>query len=322
MEDNKQSILYRPSLEVPRSYYADGIIEPKEEQELIKQAPLESSNDLIKEIESIKKTLLFLPSAIRLCTESILNLVHFLLILIEDNYEESDAEDENYEITTPSDKPSIVPGDNSVIPPHIDLDDIFSTEHKSPIIIREQITEKIKINRSYSRSTYDISVYYIEKLKNILTDYHNQLLIQKELKQVLNTKYNEPLLDQENNLAHSILQTLLKSQHEKESKMRLYQKLYNEKEGLTLLKSLEYSKLTLLKNVDAAPTHMKLYYKHMQMLESEKNKLDKKLFEYYRYLDSSLILLQDCLNLNITEAIAKVELNKINDKYKKEHNLL
>ena len=322
MEDNKQSILYRPSLEVPKSYYADGVIEPKEEQEIIKQTPLKPSQNLIDQIESLQRTLLFVPDAITPCIESILNLVRFLLILIDDLYEESDENDNEYEITTPSNRPNIIPGDSTTIAPDIDLDDIFSNEHKPSVIIRNQITDEVKIKRNYSRSTYDISAFYIEKLNNILADYHTQLMVQPELKQVLEIIYKDPLLDKENYLAHSIMQALLKSQKEKQDKMRLYQKLYNEKESITVLKSLEYSKLTLLKSMSHQPKNPRLYYKHIQMIESEKNKLDKKLFEYYRYLNSSLILLEECLNLHITEAIAKVELNKINEEYKKEHDLL
>ena len=316
-ETQKNSILYRPSLQVPKDYYADGFLNYPENENLSNTQPVRPQ-DLITQIETLQKILLFIPGAIRPCVESILDLVRFLLILIEPL--DSETEDDLYEITTPDDAPEIRPGEGTTLNPDTDLDKIFSNGHKPSVILREQATEEAKIERNYSRSTLDISLYYIDRLSGLLTDYHSRLLKNSKLQSVLEDVYKEPLLDYSDAVAHSILQTLLKSQKEKDNKLRLYQKLYNEKESLTLLKSLEYSKLTLLKTTGHAPKNPYLYYKYVQTMESEKNKLNKKLFEYYRYLDSSLDALETCLNLHLTEAIAKIELYEINENYKKERN--
>lgn len=322
--DNKNNILYRPDLELSKNYYADGKLNYLETQEDTSKVEITSEN-LQEQIELIKRSLLFVPGAIRPQTESILNLVYFLLIIIDKV--DGDKDDVIYEIIKPETNPGIIEGDTITEPkPDINTDnkldieeeikipiDSFFKDHKPVTVLKQDITEEVKIKRNYSNSTLEITKFYISKIGDVLATYHAQVFANPQIIDYLEEVYKTSLVDYKDYVAHSILQTLLKSQQEKISKMRLYQKLYNQKECLTILKSLEYSKLTLLKMTGNAPKDPKLYYKHIQTIETEKKRLEKKMFEYYRYLDSSLDILNSCLNMHLTEGIAKAELHKIND---------
>lgn len=297
--EKKIDILYRPDLGIPKSYYADGKLNDSEittSDTVIKT----EIDDVKVQIESLKQLLLFIPGEIRSQTESILNLVHFLLIITEEP--DGDANDNVYEITKPDSNPGI----------NNDAVNEFFKDHTPITILKENLTDEAKVKRHYSNSTLEITKFYLNKLGDILASYHSQLLLNPKAATYLEENYQTGLTDYKNYVAHGILQTLLKSQQEKMSKMRLYQKLYNEKQSLTILKSLEYSKLTIIKTIGNAPKDPKLYYKHIQTIETEKKRLDKKMFEYYRYLDSSLDILENCLNMHLTEGIAKAELHEIN----------
>lgn len=305
--ENKINILYRPDLGIPKNYYSDGKIN----YPIIKEIDSNTSStpqDLQNQIESLKQSLLFIPSEIRPQTESILNLVYFLLTITD--APDGNEEDNTYDIIKPDTDSSIV---NNTTPDINSSVDHFFKDHKPVTILKQTTTDDTKIKRYYSNSMLEVTRFYISKLGDILASYHAQLFANPQATNYLEEVYKTSLTDYKNYVAHSILQTLLKSQQEKISKMRLYQKLYNKKQSLTLLKSLEYSKLTLLKLMGNAPKDPKLYYKHIQTIETEKKRLDKKMFEYYRYLDSSLEVLDNCLNMHLTEGIAKAELHKIND---------
>lgn len=298
--ENKFDILYRPDLELDKSYYADGKLDTSKIAVSTTTSETETQN-MQAQIESLKQLLLFIPGEIRSQTESILNLVHFLLIITETS--DGDADDNTYQIT----KPDSNPGTNN------DAVNQFFKDHTPVTILKENLTDDAKIKRHYSNSTLEITRFYLNRLGDILASYHSQLLLNPKAANYLEENYKTGLTDYKNYVAHSILQTLLKSQQEKISKMRLYQKLYNEKQSLTILKSLEYSKLTLIKTIGNAPKDPKLYYKHIQTIETEKKRLEKKMFEYYRYLDSSLDVLENCLSMHLTEGIAKAELHEINN---------
>lgn len=298
--ENKFDILYRPDLELDKSYFADGKLDTSKAAISTTTSETETQN-MQAQIESLKQLLLFIPGEIRSQTESILNLVHFLLIITEGP--DGDADDNTYQIT----KPDSNPGTNN------DAVNQFFKDHTPVTILKENLTDDAKIKRHYSNSTLEITRFYLNRLGDILASYHSQLLLNPKAANYLEENYKTGLTDYKNYVAHSILQTLLKSQQEKISKMRLYQKLYNEKQSLTILKSLEYSKLTLIKTIGNAPKDPKLYYKHIQTIETEKKRLEKKMFEYYRYLDSSLDVLENCLSMHLTEGIAKAELHEINN---------
>lgn len=291
--NKKVSILNRPNLNRINFYdskalFTEHIVTPEKEQ-------VEESLKKHIQIESAKKLLMFVPGELKHAVESIINLVHFFLILVEDetkDYEEEIIIEEN-------DKD--------------EKDDIFTDGHKPTAVIKTEITEQDKIKNEYARNILEVNDYYIYELKEILTNFICKLNNEPEILDYINSDINSLVNANKLEMVNKI-QVLLKTSQEKQSKMRLYKKLYTEKESLVILRSLEYSKLSLLNLSKEKKLKDAIAMERMQTYLGEAKKLEKKQFEYFRYLNSSLSLLDKCMSLHFSEGLLKKEIFKLEEK--------
>lgn len=289
-------ILHRPNFEIPKHYETDGRISHYSETN-ISPEKFQPTKELIKEIDALKPIVRFVPDAVAKAINTSLDLVRFFLILVEDTpviedetiITEEDNEDDDYNKYFP---------DN---PPHIVID----KGHHRP----EQIIES-----KYYQTIVDISQKYLVQIKDVYMNYNLLLLNKPELLEVLPLVFEGDLSHQPleiQNIGHA----LLKSQQAKEANLRLSSKLYNEIQALNVLKSLEYSKLSLIRLSKQTPQDAILAYKHKQVVAQEERRMERKYYETYRYLDSSIKLIEDCLNQHATEAYAKLALKNANVKF-------
>lgn len=301
-----KSILYKPYFNIPSTYetqsqFEQTVVTPSEEY-------IENKTDeLEKQIVTVEKKLIFVPGEMKNSTQSILDLVKFFLILVKDDYDEGQDKNEEDIIITEND-------------PDSKWDTIFPDKHKPTQVSVQRLSKEQSLKYDYASNTVDVMTTYITELDEILTQYLCKIVTKPQSILFIDSYYNTKLDDYNNGTAHNILQSLIKSQQAKFSKMRMYNKLFNENEGLCLLKSLEYSKMSVLKQQLNMPKEEYLLFKHKQMLFAEKEKLDKKHYEFYRYLNSSLKLMEECLSLNFTEALSKYELFIIAEENKKQAN--
>lgn len=282
-----RSILYKPYFHIPKNYHTEKNFYPTlptiEQESSEKKEPT-----ALDEIESIENLIPFIPGKMQDSVKSILNLVYFFLVLVEKI--NPDKGKETIIITKP-DPPN-------PIPPYYKL--IFPDKMEPNRVITHVPNEALKIECDYAKNVLDVSTYYLKKLKEILAHFLYKIIADPQIAPFVSeyTLNGHPLTKEE----HLLFQNFLKTNQQKQSQIRLYNKLFNERESITLLKSIEYSKTSLLRNVQETFEDATLYLHHKQILMQEKNVFDKKQYEYYRYLNGSLSLLEECLDLQLKES--------------------
>lgn len=303
-------IFYRPQLEIPESFHTDGAmphtvsIPPAAETQTQTSVTLTYLKDTCKKA---LKSLITLPVPIRQPIETGLFTVQFVLTLIPENKYENIKKPiapENIHITeyTPHET------ETTHTKPFEDvLSNIFGAQ-KIEYVTK---TDSERIDYKYYASICNIIEDYLDKVNCALAKYHTELVTQVgfdhlELAQRhYVADYNtivETLGKDEGNISDLLVrQNALRNQ-----KLRLLNKLCNERTSITHIKSCELSRLLLHRYYNIQKNND---YFHdvtlMQQIKDEESKLDKKIAQFYKYLNTSITLADECLALYAYEAIAK-----------------
>lgn len=313
-----KDIFYRPNLQRQQSYYSDGDIEDTQLPSLVSVQPVQKTVTALKRnIEDIKKVLILVPGEMSKPISSVLLSVEFLLTLIDtDKYDEVLSSGDKDYIVSENERPDYKPVTT------ISVSDLLSKNYSSKKIDTDQLSKIERVKRDYYKSLCSIANYYMDQLKQSLTEYNvniiNNLGLAEEdlnfLEKNFTSSYNELVKELDKNVGH-IADYLNKSRIIKDQKLRMCNKLFNDRQSLTHVKSLELSKELVLRYCQNEKTND---YDFDTILVAqtilEENKLDKKLQEYYKYLNSSVILVDECLKMHVKEGILK---KKLEDKKEK-----
>lgn len=313
-----KDIFYRPNLQKQQSYYSDGDIEDTQLPSLVSTQPVQKTVTALKRnVEDIKKVLILVPGEMSKPISSVLLSVEFLLTLIDtDKYDEVLSSGDKDYIVSENERPNYKPVTA------ISVSDLLSKNYSSKKIDTDQLSKIERVKRDYYKSLCSIANYYMDQLKQSLTEYNvniiNNLGLAEEdlnfLEKNFTSSYNELVKELDKNVGH-IADYLNKSRIIKDQKLRMCNKLFNDRQSLAHVKSLELSKELVLRYCQNEKTND---YDFDTILVAqtilEENKLDKKLQEYYKYLNSSVILVDECLKLHVKEGILK---KKLEDKKEK-----
>lgn len=321
MED-KRNIFYQPDLKLEKHYETEGKFTDKGSYINTTQTEVQTIPNLIEEIDMLKKTLIFVPDAISKAINTMLVTLHFILIL---------ADDEKITEDLTNDKDSIINGntvgdliitehnktefeedkDNGEVP-----DGFFNKRFRSKKITTEGLTLADKINRKYYKGVYSISNSYLDKIKSVLSNYNVNLISAIPIKDlgILEKPYTlsyDQLVEQLGVEKGHLSDFLVKTEKVRHQKERMLHKLFNDEKSLVLIKKCELSRSLLCRYYDKAKTGDFLQDSIlMQQIKGEEERLDQNINQLYRYLNSSVVLTDECLSLYLKEGIIKDNINK------------
>lgn len=311
-------ILYRPKLGIQKNYNTDGQIQPiRDYQEVvIEEGKVEHLIDVANQILALKDISSQLPSELQPIVKTMINTLEFIFIQIDPDYIPGEIGEDGS--TTEED------ADISITAPEDDADEEMPEEDKwlysdvvPNVVIKTIPQDKIKlINKVYCGTLLEITKDYISVFKNTTTQYFMDIaMLMKEHKKsgisFAEKRYTYKTTDIKNANLHHISDFIVKSQIIRNQKQRLMNKLISEEESLNKITACELARELSIRYEKEQLKENKTYkdlFNNMSLKESRlqyEQKMDNNLYELYKYLNSSVILLDECLRLYIREAQAK-----------------
>lgn len=318
-----KDIFYRPKLELDKHYETTGKIEqPKAYINSDVTNEPRTISTLIDEIEHTKKAIVFMPDPIIKITNTMLLTLQFILILAKDDKAEDDIKRGGDKPTNGNNRGKIIVSEHD----HTDFDDptipynLFNNHFKSKKLETEKLTKEDKLNRRYYKAFFSIGDHYLIKIKEMVANYqvgvindigleHIHLLTQNYIS---NTQQIKDINPKKCNISDFII----KSQIIRSEKQRMLEKLFNDRESLTLIKSCELSRSLLKRYYNQERTGIFQNDSTLvQQIQSEEQKLNKLINQFYRYMNSSVVLTTECLHQYLKEGIFKKDLELEKEKY-------
>lgn len=321
MQD-KQNIAYRPSLEITKRYDTDGKIKSPIPA-LLLQPPTkaEQIQQIEETIDRLYETIVFLPEAIKRPAKVILNTLELIYVSIDQEYIFNPSEeDPDFEIEEDTDFDK-VDEDGNVTDSEKDNDIQLSKVQPSYIInIKED--DKIKvIQQKFYDALLQITEHYIDQYEASTTSYFIELgkLLNRmgtDDLSFVNNLYTINVNKIKNPDLKHVSDFIVRSQVARDQHYRMFNKVCNDRESLNLMKACEASKELLVryeKEKYIENTDEKQRFKNLLLYESRasyEKRIEQNLYSLYKYLNSSVILLGECLNMYAKEAEAKLILMK------------
>ena len=299
----KLDILYKPDLDYDRRYDSEGYIENVDDIEELEVEEESSSADIVDEINTI---LTLLPDDMK-------DVVNRPLSIIETLYDE---------LKGITDKPVIK--DEVIVSEDIetndnkpDMPDDFFRDDDDPFVITVNNKDKLAIiEDTYKYDFACIINDYTNKLKDALTHYINSVLISfknidtEMYSKVLDT-YNLSTDNVSDNYKH-LSDLIIRSQITRQMNMRLYNKLFSIDKTISHIRACKIGveqKLRYYASEYQTESGFNDFISN-RFLENSRKMYDEKykqnFFNLYKYLNSSVILSNECFKLLINEAQAKI----------------
>lgn len=309
-----KDILYRPELEYEKSYYTEGHIESD-----INSNPLEGDSkpnrkkelsDLINKIKNNFELLppqfidVFLPPFIGTAA---------VISEIPDIYKDPEAEEKKEK--TIIDIPIIPDGDledDGLYDPFGKTNDIYVNIEPEPINVEEQL------RKQYSEDLMEIVKDYFIKLNNAMEKYiYNSILsfgeISNKKDKMLSNVSTKNVKDSK---LHHLSDFITKSEIMLKQKLMISKKLYDIDETIVQLRICRISNEQRVRyaKIKEQPGKTKLESTSNKILRESQivsqKKYEENFFGLYKYLNSSVILLNECTNTLSKQNYAKALINE------------
>lgn len=325
MPDNKRydkyNILEKPILLPDRSYETDGYLD---KQPIIISEDIEQDNDLLETLEQIDTTYNMcniLPDEIKVVLQDILQVLS----------EETQAQIiERIENTFYS--PNIyIPDQTEPDVPYIDIDvyvepdinltdDIFSSE-PSVVVETEAVKSMIDLSQeAFKKDNTDLKAHYVGKIQEMTHRYFqimSSLAVDCNVPDFtyLNKYFDSESVVVDNNSLH-LKDHITKSQIIRDQKQRIFNKSYTTDKTLILTRSwlaAEKQRERYLAETYKTPNSLSSTMSNDLLLmnrDESDERYNTALYNNYKYLNSSVIISSDILDMQINEAQAKSQLIK------------
>jgi hypothetical protein len=326
--DDKENLFYRPSLQPDRDYYSDSISsdEPLIVTEIetgTETTPSDRVSQLIEDILEIKEVSKFLPSEIPTILEGPLDpLLEQIHVMFPKGEAEGLLEVPLTEIND-SEIEDPLPG----IFPILDVIDEYTyLDVELPNLLPQATDIKIEIvtpksladiaRDTYMHDTIDLKEDYIKKLQTVIQKYlQEMIMIMSETGISKIEDLTKPYDGSAVNIFNINLQHLgdyvVRSQIVREQKIRLFKKTHNIDQTMMHMRAWH-----------AAQKQRERYYAEKYgdsenylntqsngLLRESRAQYDKKynhtLYDMYKYLNASVMIIDDTLNMSLKESQAK-----------------
>ena len=305
--EEMNDIFYKPNLWLDKSYLTDGSISFQQEDsqpvnEITQTVTI--LEDVMDSLVSMRKTISQLPIDLQKNVNTLMSTVEFIFIQIDENYITDNTEDGDMVIEYPEKEDT-----------QLDDDAYWGSDEFKSVVIKTLPSDRIKeINKIYCQTLLEITNHYVQKMRQATSKYFTELgpLIEEhEDVRFINSKYTYSVDNVLNADLHHISDFIAKSQIIRKQKQKMHAKLLSERESLIKIKSCEvarelwirYEKEKYVSNNDYSDiqSNMLLNESRLQYEAKMKNNL----YELYRYLTSSVKILDECLEIYSRESKAK-----------------
>lgn len=309
LKKNKHDIMYRPELDYDKSYDTIGFIDEYEEntEDISSPAVIDELKDKINGVNALIQ---LLPSDIQEIAKKPLEALQHVIGDIDTDPEKLPSIEE---IITYNPIKENVLDDSIPNSPFRDEEDPInieiSTNNKTDIIKKE-----------YEYDLVSIIDDYIDKLDKALNDYLQNMLTlitgeSTDLFSKLLNKYNINTSTISTNYKH-LSDLIIRSQISRNMKAKMYNKLFNIDKTITHIRMCKVGVQQRLRYYEASYSTKKSLDDTVgnKFLEASRKQYDQKYNEnfinLYKYLNSSVMVLTECMNQFINEAHAKIILHK------------
>lgn len=326
MADNKEHILYRPVLEPERDYRSEAIFQDNSVTNPDPPTLPDQSDGLINDFEELKNIISIAPPAIHPIIQTIDKLIRRLQVAFPDGYYGNEPETQKEIIYKGGTNTKKIDSINSTTYNSTNnfggLPNLFPKPTNIAIdVVKPRSIVNIAIDK-YRKDTIDLQKYYLSQLQTALQTYFHQMLM-------IMAEVNLPNVDSLTfdfdgkavkipagmNLEH-LRDYIVRSQIMREQKSRLFRKTHNVDQTVMHMRAWHVSEK------ERERYYSEQYGSSATYLDSEGNAIlrecrstyDKQyaqsLYDMYKYLNSSVIVVSDILDMSLKEAKAKGALLK------------
>lgn len=314
-----KDLLYRPDLSYDKNYYTEGnIYDFNEEQNINSQ---DSTDNLYDRLDNINDMLQEIISKLPVIPTDLLDVFLPSFIIVNDVLKDF-IDNPDKKLPTPSDdnnieiipRPIII-GDPSD-PELIDVpEDPFGIEEDVYINIENtEIPEVDIIEREYVLDLIDVLQDYIIKYNNVLDKYIANVMTSLSLSDFSSLKVIATKNLKNDDLSH-VTDYLTKSKIALRQKLKLYSKMFDMDETIFHIRSVKvvneqrkrYRTNKKIKDENALTKSANDLLRE-SILVAEK-KYEENFYGLYKYLNSSVILFNECTNVVIKQKQALVLIN-------------
>lgn len=311
-----KDLLYKPNLTYDKDYYTEGNIYTDSED--ISNNDSSSSNNLTSKVEVLEELKNELLSKLPLIPESVKDIIKPSIDLIGDVVDDlvnkkddfEDDKDDDIEIMPvyPSDN------DSEKVPTEVP-DNPFKSESTNTITLPDTTIDiEEEIEKKYAEDLTDILSDYIKKQNNAIQNYINSLLTYAAYAETTNMNRYTSKTIKNKNLTH-ITDYITKSKISIRQQIKLYNKLFTIDETIYHLKSVKVAKEQLKRyKLNEEMEDKNLLTKSANDLLTEsiliaEKKYEENFYGLYKYLNSSVILFNECMNTFVKQKRSLILLN-------------
>jgi hypothetical protein len=315
-------ILYRPNLDYEKNYKSEGVFDKNTSNAttpntVTDNKSIQSIQDMLNRIESILPSI---PEDIARVFIEPLKGVQYLINQLDPTYYDPDYISSNNQMTISSPDEIITPTNNN----SNDQDDFPSSVFSDVALWQVKIHNDdpiVKIEKEYNNIIGSMLIDYFNNLNQTVNKYLSNITVvvsQSGLNNIAFTakRYSGVTTKIKNNNLMHVADSLVRSQIVRDQKQKMYKKLFNSNETITHVRACKIAKELKKRYYSENPVKNDDYLDYAKniMLDNVKIAYDKKykenLFNLYKYLNSSVILINECFSMFIQEAQAKAILIK------------
>ena len=322
--DDKENLFYKPDLQPDRNYRSEAIIEEVDVPEIVE---VDVPPTVVEQFEEIKEVLEFLPTEIVPTVDGIVDRI----------IERAKIVFPNGETTVDPLEPEIHDPDQDVVP-DISIVDNISDNISDIVVVDDTIDDglpdlfpgptdiKIEVllpkslvdiaRDTYKRDTIDLKEDYLKKLQTVMQRYlQGMVMIMSETGvgdiKMLTKKYDGDAVNiPKSNLRH-LGDFIVRSQIAREQKSRFFKKTHNEDQTLMHMRAWHAAEQQRERyyGEDYGDSESYLNSQSNGLLRESRAMYDKKynrtLYDMYKYLNGSVMIIDDTLQMSLKEAHAK-----------------
>nr|DAU23763.1 MAG TPA: hypothetical protein [Caudoviricetes sp.] len=313
-----KNLLYKPNLTYEKNYYTEGDLYDDPENTVENEDS--SSNNVINKIDkledlknNIASKLPLLPNSIQqIVKPSIDKIIEVVDDIINNKDEYNDSDDEPTIDVIP-----VYPSDNDN--KENDLDDIpndpFKSESNNTISIPSIDIDIDKvIEQQYTNDLVDIIEDYLNKQNTAMQNYINSLFTYAAYSENTNIKNYTSKTVSNKNLTH-VTDYITKSKIGLKQQIRLYNKLFTLDETIYHLRAVKVAKEQLKRyksNERIEDKNLLTKSANDLLVESRlvaEKKYEENFYGLYKYLNSSVIIFNECMNTYVKQKRSLILLN-------------
>lgn len=326
MADNKEHILYRPVLEPERNYRSEAVFQDNSITNPDPPTLPDQSKGLIDDFEELKNIISIAPPTIHPIIQTIDKLIRRLQVAFPNGYYGDEPETKKEVVYKGGTNTKKIGSIGSTVYNSTNnfggLPNLFPKPTNIAIdVVKPRSIVNIAIDK-YRKDTIDLQKYYLSQLQTALQTYFHQMLM-------IMAEVNLPNVDSltfdfdgkavkippNQNLEH-LRDYIVRSQIMREQKSRLFKKTHNVDQTVMHMRAWHVSEK------ERERYYTEQYGSSATYLDSEGNAIlrecrstyDKQyaqsLYDMYKYLNSSVIVVSDILDMSLKEAKAKGALLK------------